>query len=301
MRKNPRPIPFFYESIFELADDIYEGIFYYISMFEGSECEDIEFSESWRREYRHCFESSGKPIAQSINVIPIDYSLTDLYGNHYNLTSCLIHWQFDLSGTVSGLSTLQEFLQGASVVKDRESALYMLEQANEIESQTRLRRGDQARMQKKRIEAARILEDGASLNIQVSLMFTPRRLLEYVLNNRRQILHRLQELLVHELTHIRDVQLVLRGKDYYNYPHEVRAEMQRIAFMLWRDLVWEQSLSWEQDFVPRFQNENIDEIFWKYINSDRVAWNLYTPKNQHKIRSMIIQWLNESGFRIPRR
>ena len=301
MRRNPRPIPFFYESIFELADDIYEGIFYYISMFEGSECEDIEFSESWRREYRHCFESPRKPIAQSINVIPIDYSLTDLYGNNYNLTSCLIHWQLDLSGTVPGMSTLQEFLQGASVVKDRESALYMLEQANEIESQTRLRRGDQARIQKKRMEAARILEDGASLNIQVSLMFTPRRLLQYITDNRQSILHRLQELLVHELTHIRDVQLVLRGKDYYNYPHEVRAEMQRIAFMLWRDLVWEQSLSWEQDFVPRFQNANIDEIFWKYINSDRVAWNLYTHKNQHKIRSMIVQWLNENGFRIPRR
>lgn len=269
-------------------------------MFEGSECEDIEFSESWRREYRHCFESPGKPIAQNINVIPIDYSLTDLYGNHYNLTSCLIHWQFDISGTVSGLSTLQEFLQGGSVVKNEELALAMLELSDALDSQDSPRRRDQLRARKLRTEAETILQDGASLNIEISLMFTPRRLLQYISDNRQSVLHRLQELLVHELTHIRDVQLS-KQIDYYNDPHEVRAEMQRIAFMLWRDLVWEQSLSWEQDFVPRFQNENIDEIFWKYINSDRVAWNLYTPKNQHKIRSMIIQWLNENGFRIPRR
>jgi hypothetical protein len=303
MRRNPRPIPLNYQMIFDLAETILDSVERDLLLFKGTVCDSIPFTDSWRKEYQECFTRGGVPQWGSTVEYPIDLQIQDVTGKNYHLKGVLVSFGPDVGQVITGGSWYDLNLDDAKeILREAQEVLATVEPISRQDKQKLQRAMNEY------IETSRALKDGGALTIEFSLMDSPAKLRMYLKQHRKDVLYTIQEYLVHELTHLKDRSVQDLGEDYgdlgrgyWNNPFEVRAEMHRIIFLLWRDLIWDKSVDWSRDLKPRFVREPFDKVFADYIYDTRVDWNGYTPKNQAKIRSAVIQWLQENGFDLPRR
>lgn len=332
MRRNPRPIPLDYRMVIQVSERILSHFESWLLSFQGTTCFDLNFA-MWEYQQFGCYETYVKEGSGTILFVPIGISLTDVTGTHYQINEIGLNLVADIryerlfygatwtSGTTKKFKSLKtkfesriiELQESIQQLKDllAEFDLNNLEDdevddvamviSNILEMEEK-----ESRLSDQLKKVNIVQQDGGFISIDANIGESPRALLDNLSIPwiRQKALASLQEMLAHEMTHLRDPQTKKKG-DYYNEPHEIRAEMQRIIFHLWRDLVWNKSISWTKDLKPKFSKESFDSVFMPYLDSKPVGyasfWDQYTEKNKSKIRSAIVQWLNENGFKLPKR
>ena len=329
MKANPRPIPVNYELIISMSEQIIEGFDDWLISFQGSPCFDLDYS-LWEYPIHGCYNDYVKHGAGTRIFIPIDATVTDVLGKTYpindihltfraeRLPQAFINmfgdalWTQDKPVLKAKLPQLKQELQTLR----EDIALFVNElstfdfndldddEMNDVRNAMEILLDLEVREKrlKDTVEVYEITRrDGGMIGIELHLHHSPHEIYDFLQDpqNRRSALHIIQTHLVHELTHLRDPQIHSRDSDYFNRPHEVRAEMHRLIFKLWRDLIYEQTVDWNTDLKPLFRTQPFDQVFGNYL--ENFYWDEYTPKNRAKIRSAVVQWLQENGFDLPRR
>ena len=315
MNRNPRPIPIDFDLITDIVDETIDGLEMLMSLYKRTKLAKVPFDEledyvrqqvlqgKYPARVMEGFESFG-PTIHPRKYIPAITPLTppkiDFRRTFYNvkgrkIDTYNIELDFDTPEEPIGAPLLGGSWIDVKLLPSRE----MID-TNYSEQNVRDFLNQYYDFKRQTNESEMMFRFNASLtpNFFMKLFKDSRRL-----NNLKE---ELRATLVHEFTHAYDIvpKTYFKSEDdwykYLNQKIEVRAEFQTVIDRMKDFFTVEDPNAWGTygGFRDAIASQPIDEALFYFLPNH---WEDYTEKNQLYFLSGMVQWLNENGFKLPKR
>lgn len=315
MRRNPRPIPIDFDLITDVVDETIEGLETIIPLYKRTKLAKIPFDEledyvqqqvsqgKYPRRVLEGLEEFGPTIHPRKYIpaltpfihpyLPFRRTFYNVKGRKIDTYEIEIRFETPSERTYSPL--LGGFWSDVNSLPSHEMV-----NANFSEQNVREFLNEYYDIKRQRNQSQLVFKFNASLtpNFFMQLFKDPHRL--------NALRKSLRGLLVHEFTHAYDIipKTYFKSEDdwykYLNQKIEVRAELQVVIDRMREFFTIEDPEAWGTygGFRDDIANKPIEEAL-SYFLPD--YWEDYTEKNQLYFLSGMVQWLNENGFKLPKR
>lgn len=314
MNLNPRPIPIDFDLIADIVDETIDGLEMLMSLYKRTKLAKVPFDEledyveqqvlqgKYPARVMEGFESFGPTIHPRKHIPAITPFSTPRVGfrrTFYNVKGRKIDtYEIELEFETPSEPTSAPLLGGAWIdVKSLPSRKMV--NANYSDQNVRNFLNEYYDFKRKRNEGQMRFRFNASLtpNFFMKLFKDSRRL-----NNLKR---ELRSTLVHEFTHAYDLipKTYFSTDNWYEYLNqkiEVRAELQVVIDRMKDFFTIEDPNAWGTygGFRDAIASQPIDKALGYFLPNH---WEDYTEKNQLYFLSGMVQWLNENGFKLPKR